>query len=528
VIVLLMDGTGFVVDRALTADSGSFRLRATRPSSYHLRALRIGFRPSESPPFLLTAGRVVERSIELTSGTVTLAAVQVAGERSCIVRPDSSSAAFEAWEEARKALGAALLTRDRRYMMEIVRYDRRIGARAGAVIVESEIEARGPASRAFVSVPLAQLDSTGYVQEEGEWTTYRAPDEEVLLSEQFASTHCLRLAQPAGDDEVSLAFEPIGERRVSDIHGTLALDRTTGALRRLDFTFVNVAHEVQRERAGGQVFFRQLPQGGWIVHRWAMRFPLLERVITQQPGRMSDIRSGNLRRSESIELVAMQESGGEVTEVARGDSVLWQVERPRLTGEVRDDRGMPVGGATVTIPTLGRRATTGSDGRFAIRDVRRGRRTLLVAAPLLDSLGFTPLARDADTRGTDAVVLTIPSRDALFASACRLPEEEARSVGFVRGVTRGAHGERVGGVAIVATWFQPSGVTLDPRLPGVMRSLGTVSSATGEYALCGVRLGQRVTLRVSVAGAPVGEVSAQVPAESRILLLDLPVREDAR
>jgi hypothetical protein len=86
----------------------------------------------------------------------------------------------------------------------------------------------------------------------------------------------------------------------------------------------------------------------------------------------------------------------------------------------------------------------------------------------------------------------------------------------------------VGGVAIVATWFQPSGVTLDPRLPGVMRSLGTVSSATGEYALCGVRLGQRVTLRVSVAGAPVGEVSAQVPAESRILLLDLPVREDAR
>ena len=524
VIVTLVDSTGVVVDRALTTNAGTFRLRATHPSVYRLRALRIGFRPSESTAFALGTGQILERSIELTGRAVTLAAVQVAADRSCTVRPDSSSSAFEAWEEARKALAAAVLTRDRRYTMELVRYERRVSPRGGALLAESEVEARGATSRPFVSVPLAEIDSIGYVQEEGEWTTYRAPDEEVLLSEQFAATHCLRLAQPSADDEVSLAFEPVGDRTVADIRGTLALDRATGALRRLDFTFVNVAHEVQREGAGGHVFFRQLPEGGWIVHRWAMRFPLLERVITQQPGRVSDVRAGNLRRAESIELHAMQESGGEVTEVARRDSILWQVERPRLTGRVRDDSGVPIAGATVTLPTLGRRATTDADGRFAMRDVRRGRRSLVVAAPLLDSLGLTPLAREADTRTADDVVLTLPSRDVLFASACRLPEEEARGVGFVRGVTRGAHGERVAGVTIVATWFQPSGTTLDPRHPGVMPSLTTVSSATGEYALCGVRLNQRITIRISVAGSRANEVNGLVPAASRILLLDLPLR----
>ena len=524
VIATLVDSTGFVVDRILTSGTGAFRLRATRPGLYHIRALRIGFRPSESPTFLLAAGQVVERSIELTSRTVTLAAVQVAAERSCTVRPDSSSSAFEAWEEARTALAAAMLTRDRRYTMEVVRFERRLSPRGGAVLAETEVEGRAVATRPFVSVPLARLDSTGYVQEEGEWITFRAPDEEVLLSEQFAATHCLRLAQPDADDEVSLAFEPVGERTMSDIRGTLALDRATGALRRLDFTFANVASEIQREKAGGQVFFRPLPQGGWIVYRWALRFPMFERVVAQQQaGRLGDIRAGNLRRAESIELRAIQETGGEVTEVARGDSILWQVERPRLTGLVRDDHGAPVAGATVTIPTLGRVATTGADGRFTMRDVRRGRRLLLVFSPLIDSLGLTALARDADMRTGDDVALTIPARGALFTTACRLPAEESRDVGFVRGTTRGGHGERLGRVRIVVRWFQGSGATLDPRIPGVMRTIETASSATGDFAICGVPLDQRITFTAWIAGERAGETSAVVRRESRILMVDLPV-----
>jgi hypothetical protein len=345
----------------------------------------------------------------------------------------------------------------------------------------------------------------------------------VLLSEQFASTHCLRRADGVNAEEVALAFEPTEERTRSDIRGTLVLDRATGALRRLEFTYASVSSEVQRERAGGRIFFRSLPAGGWIVDRWTMRYPVFERVMTQQPARGTDIRSAVLRRMESLALREMHETGGEVTEVMRGDSVLWQLDRPALTGSIRDESGVAVAGATVTIPTLGRRAETDAGGRFAIDKVRRGRRMLTVATPLLDSLGLAPLAREADSRTTDAIRLSIPDREALFATACGLPADEARKVGFIRGTTRGEHGERIGGVRIVARWIEPRGATLDPRSLGVTRTLETVSSAAGEYSLCGVRLDQLITFNLSLAGAPAGERTGRVPLESRVLLLELPL-----
>ena len=524
VIVMLADTGGFVVDRTLTSSAGTFRLRASRPDVYRIRAIRVGFRPSVSAPFTLATRQVVERSIELTERPVTLAAMLVSAERKCDVRPDSSSSAFEAWEEARKALDAARLTRDRRYTMEMVRFERRTKARTGALLAESEVDARGQMSRPFVSVPLAQLDATGYVHQDAMGVTFRAPDEDVLLSEQFAATHCLRLAKPSADDEVSLEFEPVGDRTVADIRGTLALDRATGALRRLDFSFVNIARDIQREGAGGRVNFRPLPSGGWIIDRWALRFPMLERVISRQPERGHDIRFGNRGRESKYELYAIQEAGGEVTEVSLGDTLVWQLERPELTGVVRDARGAPIAGATVSIPTLGRRAVTDGSGRFAMRAVRRGRRTITVTAPVLDSLGIAPISRDADTRAANDVALTIPVRDSLLGQACDMPAEETRTIGFVRGITRGPRGERVPGVRIVSSWFQGTGAVLDTRNPGVMITRETVSGAMGEYSLCDVRVDQLITMRMSLAGKPAGVATMRVPADARIVLLDLPVR----
>ena len=519
VIVTLVDSAGSVVDRALSSEAGTFRLRAARPATYRLRALRVGFQPTESLPFALTAGQVLERSIELDSKAVALATMRVEAQRRCDLNPDSSSLAFGAWEEARKALNAAVLSRERRHILEIVRYDRSTSARTGAVLSESEAELRGATSRPFVAVPLAELDTMGYVFEAPEFTTFRAPDEKVLLSEQFAATHCFRLSRSKSIDEVDLAFEPVGDRKLADIQGTLTLDRTTAALRRLEFTYTNVPRDVEREGAGGRVFFRALPGGAWIVDRWTMRFPIFTRVVRQLPTRGTDI----LQRVEKLSLHAMQESGGEVTEVSQGDSVIWQLERPRLVGSVRDGRGAPVAGATVSIQALGRRATTGADGRFEMRAVRRARRIVLVTAPMLDSLGLAPLVRESDSRSADEVTLVLPDRDALFSRACPLEPDEIEHGGYVRGTTRGPHGERVGSVRILASWYEPAAATLNSRALGSTRTLETVSSAMGEYSLCGPRVDQPMTVRAFVGGKPAGETKATVPGGARVLVLDVVV-----
>jgi hypothetical protein len=522
VIVTLIDSAGAVVDRTLTTNAGTFRLRTEKPATYRLRALRVGFQPTESPAFALARGQLLEQSIELTSSAVALSAQRVEAQRRCDMNPDSSSAAFGAWEEARKALDAALLTRDRRHILEIVRYDRSTSVRTGAVLTESEAEQRGTTSRPFVAVPLADLDTMGYVYDTREFTTFRAPDEKVLLSEQFAATHCFRLAQPKAPDEVSVAFEPVGNRKLADIVGTLVLDRKSAALRRLEFTYVNVPRDVEREEAGGRVFFRALPGGAWIVDRWTMRFPMFERVVKQLPNRGTDI----LRREEELKLYAMQESGGEVSEVSDGNTIVWQTERPHLVGSVRDGRGAPIPGATVTIQALGRRATTGADGRFDMRAVRRARRVVLVTAPILDSLGLAPIVRESDSRTTDDVTLTLPTREVLFATACPLELDEVEQGAYVRGVTRGPRGERIGGARVVASWYEPAAATVNSRALGATRSMETVSSAMGDYSLCGPRADQQVSLRLFVGGKPVGESKAVVPRDSRLLMLDVAARGD--
>ena len=49
VIVLALDGRGVEIARGLTSASGQYSLRAGAPGRYHLRLLRIGYRPTEGP-----------------------------------------------------------------------------------------------------------------------------------------------------------------------------------------------------------------------------------------------------------------------------------------------------------------------------------------------------------------------------------------------------------------------------------------------------------------------------------------------
>ena len=79
-----------------------------------------------------------------------------------------------------------------------------------------------------------------------------APDAGVLLSDSFLDTHCLRI-RAGGSELVGLDFEPVPNRDVADIAGTLWLDPATAELQRVDFRYVNlpVPHWLMDASPGG-------------------------------------------------------------------------------------------------------------------------------------------------------------------------------------------------------------------------------------------------------------------------------------
>lgn len=170
------------------------------------------------------------------------------------------------------------------------------------------------------------------------------------------------------------------------------------------------------------------------------------------------------------------------------------VAQHRLTGFVIDSvqGSRPVVGAQVMIRGQERMAVTGPDGGFDLGVQASGGFVLTAWYAGLDTLGLDALVREvaADWNGTP-VVLTTPPVASLRIRHCGAdPGGEERSV--LMGLTSDRLGAPRRGVVVTATWQ-------DLRLDsGTLRRtlLATVdtSDANGFFALCGVPLGESVSV----------------------------------
>jgi len=97
--------------RALSDETGAYRLTAPRAGTFRLRTQRIGFRPVMSAPFQLASGESRVQQIVLTDALVALDTLRVASRSVCrMVTQDSAAAMFAVWEQVRLALTATELT----------------------------------------------------------------------------------------------------------------------------------------------------------------------------------------------------------------------------------------------------------------------------------------------------------------------------------------------------------------------------------------------------------------------------------
>ena len=340
-VVSLLDGEARRVSPVLADAGGQAVLRAPAAGSYRVVVERVGYARWTSPAHALAAGDTVDVAAALPVRRTELAAVAVRGTTECATEPAAGTATAMLWEEVRKALEASELTRSQQPVpLDVRRFERQLD-RALRVQAERESTRRLVAQRPFRSPAAAELLANGYVRPSAAGDVFAAPDAHVLLSDGFVRTHCFApprapaRGERAGADVVGLDFRPVPSRRVPDVAGTIWVDRASAELRAVDYRYVNVPTVRGAPHAGGQLAFRRLDDGRWIVERWHIRMP--RRGVIRPTG------AGSLTAAERDTLLGYREEGGVATPAAADPAPgTWRAPPP--PGDVAVARRRPTAG----------------------------------------------------------------------------------------------------------------------------------------------------------------------------------------
>ncbi len=386
-MITLVSREGRAIERVLTrSGSGLFQLKASGPGEYRLRADRIGYATTYSDYFRIAGGDTLGVEMAARVEAVSLEGIEAEGNRRCRVRPEEGLAVYRVWEEARKALIAAAWTQERgMYHYEMLRIKRNLDREGRRIESEDRSYGQGYSEAPYVARPADSLAVSGFARFTESESVFWAPDAGVLLSDAFLDTHCFRVE--AGGSEapgrVGLAFEPLSERTVPEISGTLWVDPVTARLSWLEYRYVNlnIPRSLLAASPRGRVEFQELPNGTWIVTSWSIRMP--------RPGVVSHFRSGRRVPVPTLDGIAV--ARGEVLRVHGSEGVVFEGDPgKRIIGTVFDTLRIGLPGARVFVEGTGTEVVTDSAGHFELTHLRSGVYTLYFTHPYLDPLLFLP------------------------------------------------------------------------------------------------------------------------------------------
>ncbi len=520
VVVLLVDGPTNVIARALSDTRGEFRLIAPRAGEFRLRTMRIGYQPVLSDPLTLLAGATVNRRIVLTGVRVALDTVHIVDRGTCHTTGDAGMATFAVWEQVRTALAATQLTASARVIVATtVRFTRTLDPTMEHVRGQIADVRSDYVEQPWRSLSADSLRRFGYVVSgPADSTTYYAPGLDVLASDSFIEDHCFHLVPAPDPRTIGVTFEPLPSRgRLADIRGTLWLDRATSELRQLEFHYVNPPNmqRDQGERAGGDMEFSRMQDGGWVISAWDIRMPMLAAET-------------NLGRQEA-HVAAIRVSGGVLAMARQGADTLWTRQPLALKGMVVDSAsGKGVANARVMLRGTQLEATSDGDGRFAIPGMLFGSYTADVHTPSLDSVGAVTTSEIQFTDSTSIVQLAAPTAAQVAGTVCadsKLLEHDP-PVGILAGTVRQAGDSAPPpSVLVVAQWleFAMHGTSEQPLPTAAVRALGARTDEHGEYRICGLPVDTRIIVQASVDGAKAETDTLHIWSTTRFVRADLTV-----
>jgi hypothetical protein len=488
VVVIALDSAGNEVARSLSGQLGSYQLTVAAPSTYTLRALRIGYRPTTIPAVTVSAGEAKAIRIVLAGVAVQLDSVRVEGNQgSCRITADVGRFVGSMWEQARTVLLASTLSAGQRPFeatLALYRHFTPTGARA--IEAETLEVVRRTTTSGFVSVSAEELAATGYVVVNGSRISYHAPDANALLSPLFASTHCfdVKLVHGEHPDWVGITFRPSTRRSgIAEIEGTLWLDRSTAELRTMEYRYVNLPRNAANGDAGGEIVFMRLLTGDWIVSRWVIRTPETEQVSGM--GRITTFRPIGRRVVGGI-TQAIRQDGAELYR-NRGASVTFVL---KARDNVNHGRGAMIG-----VDGLDRGALTDSGGGITITGLTEARHKAHIQTSLMEWVGAPAMIKefDASYDKPNIVEVVLPRIEELRETACS--KEGLGGVFF--GQVRNAEGKLVQGARVSIDYVVFAGpsrrrrgsASPPPRTARDSISKVALSDRTGQWRICAPSVG---------------------------------------
>ncbi|MEQ9400427.1 MAG: carboxypeptidase regulatory-like domain-containing protein [Longimicrobiales bacterium] len=474
-LVRLVNSDGLRGASFLTAGDGLYRIDAPSPGTYTLLIERIGYSDTRVGPFALTETGHTSRNVVATQAPIELDGLVVAGtSRECRLTANDAGRTSVAWAQVRKALDAATWTKHHgALLLTLSEWQRRRSPGSLSIVDEVRRRKATIGGNSVRSLPPEELEAFGYVRTSEATVDYYGPDAEVLLSDKFLSTHCFGIldSESTEGELLGLTFEPLENRGLPDISGTVWVHRRTGRLDRIDFSYEHLDLPRGQDLAGGMVRYVELPDGRWVVREWYIRAPSLRQVRSHSA----------LGRSDRHMVDAVHETGSEIVSVG-GAGWRWSADQPQinLSGTVYDSTSARfLADATVRVAGRGWRTTTDSDGTYEIGGLPEGTYRVVFEHPRLDSLGLAPRGMDValSRAGPNVADLAIGSRTTLLAETCPI----------------GSTGILVGRVTTPDQSVPVPGATV--RVTAEGQAVETVSAVDGTYRLCALPTGASLSVR---------------------------------
>ncbi|MCC6930722.1 MAG: hypothetical protein IT359_17160 [Gemmatimonadaceae bacterium] len=276
---------------------------------------------------------------------------------------------------------------------------------------------------------------------------------------------------------------------MTDIEGTVWLDRLTAEPREVEARYVRTPRPEYESRSTATVRFARLADGRWIVASWAIRTPVL--TIARRPGgRVDAIRAP---AEERVDVVAIQEEGGFVEFGDGRFSPLGAISVDTRT------EGAPSGELQLLLSGTGRRVSVVDDEPVTLVDVSPGRYMVLAYSPA-EPPGETRASRaelDVVAGRTTTVRLDWSRDTSSTAPMCPAPKGGASSIALLVVFLDSASGQlvRTASARLRATHDQ----LVDPsRIRSTVTNRPISSAPDGWFIDCERRAGERVELQFSV------------------------------